>query len=151
MTKSQPRGKGKIRPGKNLADAYEILKDHFGTKIERKRFMKIAHAINKRIMEGIRNGEEFSMPYNAGTLRIKKYKVNYNNPRIDFNYYMKTGIKKKHLNEHSSGFYFGHKWDRNMANLANKFFYSFIPTRTNKKQLVSLVKSGTKGKRDYFE
>jgi hypothetical protein len=145
------RGKGKIKTGRTLDDAYIVLKDHFGVDMDYRRYKEIVYEVNKRIMEGVRQGEEFTLPYKLGSIRIKKQKINLNNLRIDFKHFNETGQKKKFLNEHTGGYYFFYKWDRTLTDIKNHFYYSFIPTRNNKKSLVKVLKSGEKGKRDYFE
>jgi hypothetical protein len=145
------RGKAKIKGGSTLEDAYSLLNEHFGVKIDHKRYKTIVYAVNKRIMEGVRNGEEFTMPYRLGSIRVKKQKVNLNNLRIDFKYFNETGIKKKYLNEHTGGYYFFYKWAKTLADVKNKYYYTFFPTRANKKSLVGLLKSGEMTKRDYYE
>lgn len=144
------RGKGRITADKGLTDAYDILKDHFGVDIPFAKFKEVSYAVNKKIMEELRNGRELTLPYRLGSLRIKKNKVNLNNLKVDFDYYNKTGKIKKHLNSHSDEFYFHYRWDRRTCDIVNYRYYSFVPTRENKRLLSALIKSGEKGKKDYF-
>lgn len=144
------RGKGELKSDKTLTNAYKLFKEQYTNDLTEQEYRNIAKAINKRIVKGIRNGEEFSIPYKLGTLRIQKVKVNLNNPRIDFAEFNRTGRKTRHLNEHTGGYYFHHKWDKTTAIVKHKFFFSFIPTRNNKNLLKALLKSGEKTKRDYF-
>jgi len=143
----------RIKGCKTLTDAYAEYKESAKGKfvISYSDYVKICYAANKKIVEHIQNGGYFKMPYNVGDLDIKKRKVNYNNLKIDFAEFNRTGKKIMLLNEHTDGWYFKYHWDKKLCNIKGNFFYSFIPTRANTRELVRLLKSGEKSKRDYLE
>ena len=137
---------------RNLQDSYKEYKENEkGSIISYKEYTEIIYAANKKIANHILDGGFFKMPYSLGDLQIRRHKVNYNNLKIDFAEFNKTGKKIRMLNEHTDGWYFYFKWDKSLCNVPYRFFYSFIPTRTNSRTLTRLLKSGEKKKIDFFE
>lgn len=80
------------------------------------------------------------LPYRLGQLRIRKRKVNLDNLKCDFGLFRKTGIKAKHLNEHSGEYYCRFYWNKTKCIVVNKSYYSFIPSWTNKRKLAAHLK-----------
>ena len=100
----------------------------------------------------IEEGEFFNVPYRLGTIRIKKRKIDLNNLKPNFSLYNKTGVKTKFLNEHSGGYYCRFYWNKSSAIIKNKFAYSFIPTRWNKRYLAHQInEQGRLQINKYFE
>lgn len=106
----------------------------------------------KRIMDYMfeKNGE-FDMGFRLGKCSIvKKHKTisDKGTYTVDWKLTNKLGKQIIHLNEHSGGFRYGFYWNRKKSLVANIKWYKLIFTRTNKRRLAKLIKSG---KYDYYE
>jgi hypothetical protein len=168
------RGKGKVKTDYTQNDLYNFYKENsqFNLDIKKIKFNKIIKKFNRELIKLILyKNFAFKMPYTLGTLRIKKYK--YSGIQYDEN---NNIIKKKllidykktkdlwernpaakeekklvlHLNEHSDGYLYRFYWDKTNGKLRNKEAYKFIPSRTNKRWLASVIKDETL-KVDFFE
>jgi len=154
------RSKNKIQDVLTLKHIYQYycvntIKE--SDKVDYRLFRDICQDFNKMIFSLILNeGYFFKMPYRLGTIRIKKRKVNVTskNLKVDFGLLNESGGKyvNKHLNEHSGGYYLKFHWNKVDMVIINKQFYSFIPTRINKRELARIVKeNGILQVNKYFE
>lgn len=116
--------------------------------IERTAYVNISKDFFKELLdEIINNAYEYKLPNRLGTLRIKKFKAL--KRQIDWNltnkYYLeenKTGTEKKriyHSNRHSAG-YNARFWMEPTKWVAYNKPYTFIATRTNKRNLAKAIK-----------
>lgn len=124
-------------------------------------FRKITYDFNTYVMKQVLSGHEVTLPSRTGRLLIQgsKYKIrkdengNIKGLRIDWattkkmwEQYPEKKEKKElfyFFNEHSEGINYSFKWFKSGVLLTNKYFYTFIPSRHNKRVLAQLVKSGT--------
>lgn len=150
----------KIQNLLTLVDAYKFYKAKYeGTKhlLDYKVYRTICETFNKYIMNAIiEDGYFFKVPYRIGIIRIKKREVNLDHLKKDYGLYNKTegDLKNVHLNEHTNNMYVKFYWSKFYTDnmIRNKTYYSFIPTRTNKRKLASLLKSnGASQINKYFE
>lgn len=150
------RGKNKVQNPLTLIDTYKAyiseLKEDDYYYVDYKTYRKICSLFYKMIMDYILlKAGKFDMPYNLGSIRVLKKKTPVYDKRsltLDYNL---TNIHNKpvyQLNEHTSGYKYMFYWDKTYGRLANKHIYRFILTRTNKRRLAKLIKSGDY---DYFE
>ena len=119
------------------------------------------YAYNKAISkEMLENAFEYILPFRLGIIRIKKYKAHY---KVDeetgkiignlspnwkatkelWKDNEKAKSEKKlvyHTNEHSDGYQYKWYFSNYRSNCINKSAYCFIPSRTNKRELASLIK-----------
>ncbi len=99
----------------------------------------------------LEEGGIFKLPWKLGELEIVKKKINIGDPKslpIDW---PETQKLKKHvycLNEHSRGFRYSFHWNKTKMRIRNKYLYRLVLTRTNKRTLAKMIKSG---EYDYFE
>lgn len=120
-------------------------------------FRMICETFNKYLMDSIiDDGYFFKVPYRIGIIRIKKHKVNLDHLKKDYGLYNQSnGIYKNgHLNDHTGNMYVKYYWSKFYTDnmVKNKTYYSFIPTRTNKRRLASLLKeNGMAQINKYFE
>jgi len=120
--------------------------------IDYRTFRTVCEEFNKELSKEILEGYFFTMPYRLGTIRIKKRKIDIQNLKPDFGLYNKTGLKNKHLNEHSDGYYGRFYWNKRIATIVkNRSIYSFIPTRDNKRSISRLTKADSTHINKYFE
>lgn len=104
-------------------------------------YKKILTVFNTMMADGLITQDLWlDLPYRLGQLRIRKRKVNLNNLKCDFGLYQKTGIKARHLNEHSGEYYCRFYWNKRNCIVTNKSYYCFIPSWTNKRTLASHLK-----------
>lgn len=109
--------------------------------IDVKKYKDICTVFNTMLSDHIINEDAWiNLPYRLGQLRIRKHKINLDNLKCDFGLFRKTGIKAKHLNEHSGEYYCRFYWNKTKCIVINKSFYSFIPSWTNKRTLASHLK-----------
>jgi hypothetical protein len=149
------RTKNKIQNCYNLKDMYEDyvkeVDEDSPYHITYQQYCGICENFYKGVMDKILNqAAEFKMPYNLGRIYVDKKKVRIGNKKklgIDWDLTNKHGKVIYHLNEHSRGYKYGFMWEKKTYRTKNKNFYRFIPTRTNKRRLAKLIKSGNY---DYF-
>lgn len=151
--------KKKIQNVLTLTDIFKYHKDKFkDTKFELdyKKFRLICETFNKYIMTDIiDNGGFFRLPFRIGVIRIKKREVNLDHLKKDYGLFNKSegNYKNGHINEHTNNLYVRFHWSKFYTDnmIKNKTYYSFIPTRTNKRYLASLLKNdGMKQMNKYF-
>lgn len=154
------RSKNIIQKPLTLKQSYEYyIKDLENTSkyyIDYKTYRQICETFNKEIFKLIiEEGYFFKMPYRLGTIRIKKRKIDLNKLKPDFGLYNKTeeSLKNKHLNEHSNNYYVRFYWNKQQDTIVkNKSYYSFIPTRANKRYCASIIKEfGIEQINKYFD
>lgn len=148
------RGKNRIQDPYTLTSMYaRYIDTHTGIyNIEYKLFIILITEFYKGVMKEILyNSRDFNMPYRMGKIMVVKTPVNINhlNARsMDWKKAAELGKPVYHLNEHSSGYKYYFFWNKAKCIIKNAFYYRFIPTRTNKRYLAKLIKSG---EYDYFE
>ncbi len=150
------RSQNKIKKPYTINNAYEdYIKDkdedspYYITKNE---YIEIIEDYTKSIVHEIMDKSSiFKMPYRLGTLQVVKLQSSNNRNKkysVDFNLTNKYGKTIYHLNEHSDGYKYMFKWCKLKSVVKNKTKYRFVPSRTNKRQLATNIKTGTT---DYFE
>ena len=150
------RGKNKIQGLHNLKDIYNFyLLSIDGNElynVDFKTFKKIINTYYLQILEDILyKGVQYKLPYRMGKIRVIKRKVDINNlNRFGINWVESVKQNKQiyHLNNHSKGFVYRFKWDKENSLVHNLFFYKFVPSRMIKRKLASIIKTK---QCDYFE
>lgn len=123
-------------------------------------YRKLMNSFNTFLMKKVLEGNEVILPSRMGRISIQGI---HQNIRVDENGKIKgTRIdwkstkdlwardtehaQKKTLiyffNEHSDGIKYSFKWSKNNVPVQNKNFYTFIPSRHNKRTLAKLIKGG---------
>ena len=150
------RSKNKAENPYTLRDVYkfycENIKSNKIYDVPYEVYMSVNHTFYKEIMNYIieKNGT-FKMPYRLGLFFILKEKINLNKltgHAIDWSATNKYGKVIYHLNEHTDGYKYSYQWDKKDTKLPNLYFYRLVPTRSNKRRLAKLIKTGDY---DYFE
>lgn len=150
----------KIQNLLTLKHIYPFYKDKYtNTKydLDYKTFRKICETFNKYIMDDIIDeGFFFKVPYRVGIIRLKKHKVNLDHLKKNYGLYNSSEGKYKngHLNEHTGNMYVKYYWSKFYTDnmVRNKTYYSFIPTRTNKRRLAALLQEkGMQQINKYFD
>lgn len=96
----------------------------------------------------------FRLPHRLGSFRVVKKKINflYQNKNymgsIDWAASVKVGKQVFYTNDHTGGYKYLFFWDRSNCKINNLSKYRFIPCRTFKRRLASLLKNNIK---DYLE
>ena len=153
----QVKSKNKIQNSLTLKHSYlyyiKDIEDNSKYNVDAKLYRNVCEDFNKLLTTAIvEEGEFFNVPYRLGTIRIKKRKIDLNNLKPNFSLYNQTGVKTKFLNEHSGGYYCRFYWNKAAVIVKNKFAYSFIPTRFNKRYLSHKIKElGRTQINKYFE
>ena len=150
------RGINKIQNPYTLRDIYEFYcTEHSSNRlydVPWSVYVQIANEFYKEIVNGIiEKNRTFRMPFRLGEFFILKEKIDLNklNSRaIDWEKTNRYGKIIYHLNEHTDGYKYSYQWDKKDTKLPNLYFYRLVPTRTNKRRLARLIKSGDY---DYFE
>lgn len=151
MFKTPHRGKGKIK-----TEVGNILLYRFYRKINKGKepvdiaqFRAIITDLNQKIIDRIvLESEEFKMPYRLGKIRIKKLdlplgKMPQNKWPVDYKKSKELGF----IVYHDDKDIFRWKWDKRRAIVTNVNFFSFKPSRHNKRYIAKAIKVLNK---DYF-
>lgn len=145
----------------SIKEAYEYYKKNVSKDpMSISDYRKLMNVFNTFTMKKVLEGKEVTLPCRMGKLSIQGIHQNirldeYGNikgTRIDW-FSTKSlwatdpeHAQKKTLvyffNEHSDGIKYSFKWSKNNVPVQNKNFYSFIPSRHNKRTLAKLIKGG---------
>jgi hypothetical protein len=149
------RGKNRIQNPYTLLDMYKDYISSVDTgspyDVSCEEYMKICNLFYQALIDYLfLNNGKWVLPYNIGSMSVRKRKINVNKDELSPDWKMTTEHGKMiyHLNEHSSGYMYRLNWEKWNHIQKNKGLYNFILTRTNKRRLAKLIKSG---KYDYFE
>lgn len=138
--------KATLTPSLTLTHSYKYYIKDIGAlsryNIDVKLYKQIINTFNELLISHlVEDGDWIDLPYRLGQLRIRKRKVNLEKLKCDFGLYQKTGIKARHLNEHTGEYYCRFYWNKSRCIVTNKSYYTFIPTRTNKRRLATCLKT----------
>lgn len=151
---------------KNIRESYKTYKANTDNPVDIKEFVSIANSFCKFLAQKILAGEGIKLPARTGTIIVKGKKPNIKieddgsirGLSIDFKATRELkerlrlegkpteGKRVYHLNEHTNRIRYKFFWSKERMLVENKSFYSMIFTRTNKRKLASLIKSG----KEYF-
>lgn len=158
--KDQDNKKEMMNNSKGIKESYDYYKSKVKTPISSSDYRKLINNFNTFTMGRILGGEEVILPSRMGricVIGVKRNiqfdeKGNIKNGRIDWKLTKEMWEKdpelkaKKELfyffNEHSDGISYLFKWYKSRILVTNKNYYSFIPSRHNKRLLAKLIKSG---------
>lgn len=146
----------RIRDAYTIKDFYKFymdeVKDNPLYEVDSKLFKELVYNFYRRMMDHVLyDGGKFHLPYQLGTIRVIKRKVNpkyINIMNIDWVETKKAGKWIYHLNEHSNYYKYLFHWDKYDSVLTNLTKYRLPMTRNNKRILAQLIKSG---EQDYYE
>lgn len=139
----------KVKKGYSLDHAYQFFKKKHGINMDKKTYRELCYAFNKMLVDDILEGKMTKLPHRLGSLWIKKYQIDPNNPPIDLNETKRTGKIVYHLNFHSDGFSAKWAWKKRNNLVTNLIYYSFQTTRANSRALARVMKEEGGHKR-YF-
>lgn len=151
------RGKNKLQNPYTMNDFFDYYKEQTcGNKlydIPKSLYVEIVSYYFKRIIEMIMlEGETFKLPSNLGIMYVGKKKMNFNSEgksiSIDWKNTNKYGKLIFFTNDHCNNYKYRFVWSRRDAAVKNIRKYHFIPSRTNKRALASIIFNK---ERDYFE
>ena len=150
------RNKNKVQHPYTIKDVYSFYVEDIGKNqlysVEEIEYCNIVYDFYKRIMDAIiRENAEFKMPYGIGSLRVLKTKVKLdrlNVLSVDWKNTVENGKYVYHLNEHTRGYKYFFHWSKKKKKIKNQYYYKLVLTRTNKRLLAQLIKTG---KYDFFE
>jgi hypothetical protein len=148
------RGKNKIQDLEGIRDIYNyyVLKNSDIYIIDYNIYRDILRSYYKEVMSDIlKLGYEFKLPFRFGSLHIIKRKINIQKLDrfgIDWVETIKNNKVIHHLNLHSKRFVYRFKWEKENTLIPNLYFYKFVATRANKRELAMIIKNK---QCDYFE
>lgn len=149
------RGKNKIQDLRGLSDMYNYYVERFDNdlyKVDFKIYKEIINKYFKAIMQDILyKPYKLKIPHRLGGIRIIKRKVNINKlTRFGINWPETVKHNKiiYHLNSHSKNYIYRFKWEKENSITPNLYFYKFVPSRQNKRELAKIIKNR---ECDYFE
>lgn len=150
------RGKNKIQNPYVMKDFYNFYvnetEDNDLYETEYNDYVNIVNDFYKTMVDYVllKSGK-FILPFGLGDIFVIKRKVDLDyidHKALDWKTTNQTGKRVYHLNEHTGGYKYFYHWDKSRSRLNKLYLYRFQLTRTNKRRLAKLVKSG---KHDYFE
>jgi len=153
MFKNVKRGLGNYKKDYGSNEIYNFYKKEVipELQVDKQTFREVCDEFNKIIINKILlDSEEVRLPYRLGTVRVKKSKMKYddkNKLKIDWEASKKLGKRIYHLNDHTGGYKYRFYWTKGIVK--NITAYSFIPTRTNTRNLASILKDKNR-QLDYF-
>ncbi len=115
-------------------------------------YMKVIKSFNEKLRDVIlKESEEVVFPCNLGKLRVKKFKLNFERLKPDWQATKKLwetseeAKKEKklvyHLNEHRNGYAYRLYWNKKSCRVRNKTVYSFKPARSLSRGLAYILKN----------
>ncbi len=138
-----------VSKGYSLTHAHAFFKKRHDVDIDRKTYRSVCYAFNKMLIEDALEGKMVKIPHRLGTIWVKKYKIDPDNPPIDLNETKKAGKIIYHLNFHSDGYTARWAWSKRNNLVTNLIYYSFKATRANGRALAKILKQPNGYKR-YF-
>lgn len=139
-----------------LNDFYLIFKKEFPNMLTKKEYVDMAAQFFGEVRkEIVHNRYWFKMPFQLGTIRIKKRKNSTSLNAHKLNWVETKKAKKAiyHLNLHTGRYYFRWKWTRPRSGkqVTNSLYYGFKPLRVSKQFLKNhIMECNTDpGLRDY--
>jgi hypothetical protein len=149
MHKSREHYKPKFKNSITISHIYTAYKKKFvELGINRKTFVAICRKFNKEVSSKILlESRSFELPRKLGSLRICKKQVDLTKDirnkyrAVDWKRSKALQMRVCHLNDHTNGYHYGWKWLNRDKSLTYYSLYSFIPTRTNKRNLAEVLKS----------
>lgn len=150
------RGLNKVQNPYTVKEIYEYYISSIGNntiyQIDCTEYCNIIYDFYKREVDAIlRESVEFKMPYGLGDVRVHKTKIKLDRLNIlsvDWVNTVENGKYIYHLNEHTNGFKYFFHWIKKRKKIKNLYYYKLVMTRSNKRLLAKLIKSG---KYDFFE
>jgi hypothetical protein len=147
------RGKNKIQGRLTEVDMYNDYQRKIDTDgpydISKDLYKKILALYYKGLMDYmLLEGGIVKLSNRLGYMAITKKKLHLGNKKynsylnVDWKETLKHGKVISHLNEHTRGFKYLFTWSKQTATTNNRAYYRFVPTRTNKRKLAALLKSG---------
>lgn len=150
------RGVNKVQNPYTLKDMYVFYLNEIGDnplyKLEYHEYVDIVSDYLKLTMTYIlEESGIFDMGFRIGKCSVikKNYKFDdISKESVDWPLTNKLGKRIFHLNEHSRGVRYGFYWNKKNKFLRNIKLYRLVFTRTNRRRLAQLIKSG---EYDYYE
>jgi hypothetical protein len=121
----------KVSKGYSLEHSFQEFKKTFSGDITYKEYREICYQFNKMIVEEVLDGKSQKLPHSMGMLWIKKFKMNYDNPPLDFKATREAGKNIYHLNIESDGWCGRWNWTKRNERAKNMIYYHFKPTWSN--------------------
>lgn len=129
-----------VSKGYSLSHAHKFYKKKTGSKIEKALYREICCAFNKALIADALEGRVVKLPHSMGSMWVKKYQADPENPPIDLNASKLAGKKIYHLNFHSDGYAAKWVWSKRNNLVTNLIYYSFHATRANSRSLAKVMK-----------
>lgn len=157
----EKRGPRKIKVDCGREELYNLYKTVVDKPVSKSTHSSVLNSFNKELSKAImEDAFEYLLPFRLGSLRIRKYKAQYKideetgkiignlpvNWKATNELWSKNPEAKEnkkrvyHTNEHSDGYQYKWNFSNYRSNCINKSAYCFVPSRTNKRALASLIK-----------
>ena len=139
------RGKNKNKSDYSMGDIYKYYRKSIEKgsiyDIPKAEYIKICAEFNESLIDRLlERGISVKFPGRFGRLKVVKFKTDYSKKYkipVDWKKTAELGKKIYILNEHTDGFIYKIKWERN--SVFNQSFYNFIPTRTKNRRLAEKI------------
>lgn len=139
------RGKNKIQNPHTMSDMYKFYmsdkEEGSPYVMSSKEYKTILRDYIKEICKQILEGRIFYMPYGMGSLSVNKRKV-IPGKRLspDWESILKYGKLVLHLNEHTNGYKYSFRWDKEPCKFKHHKHYRLVLSRQNKRSLARYIK-----------
>lgn len=137
--------------GYSTKDTYSLYKEKCvkkgKTPLPLQTYLDICHEYNRSLVEEALRGSMAHLPFDMGSVWVKKREMKFMCTKIDYKIYNETGLKVYHMNDHSDGYTCHIRWDRIKQKTANMSYYRFLPTREFQRNLAQILKQKNAHKR----
>lgn len=150
------RGKNKVQNPYTIIEIYPFYLETIGNNklyyIDQEEYCNIIYDFYLSIVDIIlKENACFKMPFGLGELSVVKTKIKLDRLNIlsvDWVNTVDNGKYIYHLNEHTNGYKYFFHWSKKNKKIKNQYYYKLVMTRSNKRLLAKLIKTG---KYDFFE
>lgn len=125
-----------------LVESYYLYSKDNINAVSLKEYKTICYSFNKEIARLIvEEGIIYKMPYNLGSIGIKRRKMKFQNLKFDFQHWKLTGETSFHLNQHSKEWYSFCHWRKKDCRVKGKKVYRFTLSRDNKRVVAKVMQT----------
>ena len=144
------RGPNRVQNPYTLKDIYVFYRNGVDNNrvydLEYSEYVNITTDFYKMMMDHVLlKAGTFYMPFGLGDIHVIKVKLKLDNidyKQLNWKKTKEGGKIVYHLNEHSSGYKYLFQWDKVRSRIKKLYIYRFQLTRSNKRRLAQLIKSG---------
>jgi hypothetical protein len=142
-----------VKEGYSLTQIYAFYKEKCVKNnekvLDKKLHRDVCKEFNKMVIQGALEGKIMKLPFFLGSIWVKKFKVDWSRPAVDFNATRKAGHTVYFTNEHSDNYNARWAWVKLNKITPNMRLYTFTAAKPNVRALARILFSPDGHKRFY--